>query len=54
MVVASPNGIVMCQNSGSRIHYSEKTATVTKPIMIGVDLAKNVFQFHAVNVAGEV
>ncbi|HPB23974.1 MAG TPA: IS110 family transposase [Novosphingobium sp.] len=32
----------------------ERTATVTKTIMIGVDLAKNVIQLHAARMTGEV
>ncbi len=47
------DGIAMCQDSGVYIHLAERTATVTKDIMIGVDLAKNVFQLHATSVTGQ-
>lgn len=51
---SSPNGIVMCQESGVYNHCAERTATVTTTTMIGVDLAKNVFQLHAASMSGEV
>jgi transposase len=50
----SPNGIAMCQNSGVYDHKKERTATMTKTIMIGVDLAKNIFQIHGASMTGEV
>jgi hypothetical protein len=51
---SSPNGIVMCQENGVYNHCAERTATVTTTTMIGVDLAKNVFQLHAASMSGEV
>ena len=53
-LLPSPDGIAMCQISGVYSHKAERTATVTKSIMIGVDLAKNVFQLHAASLAGQV
>jgi hypothetical protein len=32
----------------------ERTATMTKDTMIGVDLAKSVFQLHGASMTGEV
>ena len=44
----------MCQDGSINSHWMERTATVTKTIMIGVDLAKNVIQLHAARMTGEV
>lgn len=35
-------------------HKAERTATVTKETMIGIDLAKNFFQAHGASMTGEV
>jgi len=43
----------MCQDSGVYNYTAERTATVTKDIMIGVGLAKNVFQLHAASMTGQ-
>ena len=51
---SAPNGIAMCQDGSINSHWMERTATVTKTIMIGVDLAKNVIQLHAARMTGEV
>ena len=40
----SPDGIVMCQDNSVYSHCAERTAMETMDIMIGVDLAKTVFQ----------
>jgi transposase len=53
VVAALPEGIAMCQRSGIYSHRAERTATVTKDTMIGVDLAKTVFQLHAASMAGQ-
>ena len=48
------DGIAMCQIGGVYSHEAERTATVTRNTMIGVDLAKNSFQIHAATMNGEV
>jgi len=50
----SPDGISMCQKSGVRGHLAGRTATVAKDTMIGVDLAKHVFQVHGASTTGKV
>ncbi|KAG5730076.1 hypothetical protein E4T56_gene18707 [Termitomyces sp. T112] len=50
----SPDGIAMCQESGVYSHRAGRTATVMKDTMIGVDLAKNVFQLHAASMTGQL
>lgn len=49
----SPDGNAMCQECAVYSHLAERTATVTKDTMIGVDLAKAVFQLHAASMTGE-
>jgi len=48
------DGIVMCQTGGCVGHEKERTATVTKDMMIGVDLAKHVFHLHGATMSGHV
>lgn len=50
----APDGIAMCQDGGAENHEAEGTATVTKDMMIGADLAKRVFQLHGASMAGHV
>lgn len=44
----SPDGIAMCQGRGVQRHEKERTANERS--MIGVDLAKNVFQLHGATI----
>lgn len=53
VVAASPNGIAMCQDVVLK-PLSKRTASVMNNTMIGVDLAKNVFQLHGASMTGQV
>ena len=53
MVAALPDGIAMCQDSGVEAHEEERTATITKDTMIGLDLANSVFQLHGASMTGQ-
>lgn len=50
MVAALPDGIALCQEV---LKLSGETATMTNETMIGVDLAKAVFQVHGASMTGE-
>lgn len=54
VVAALPDGIAMCQDCGVENHGAERAATMSKNTMIGVDLAKQVFQVHGASMAGRV
>ncbi len=49
-----PDGIAECQSCGVQDHRNEKGASVEKATIIGVDLAKNVFQVHGAAADGTV
>ena len=49
---SSSNGIAMCQSSGDRPQIGKDSKM--NDTMIGVDLAKNVFQVHGASMSGEV
>src|SRR6056297_2041870 len=49
----SPDGIAMCQGCGVQRHTNGEDGDM-KDTMIGVDLAKRVFQIHGTTMAGEV
>ena len=49
----SPDGIAMCQGRGVEIHASGEDGEM-KDTMIGVDLAKRVFQLHGAAMTGAV
>lgn len=48
----SPDGIAMCQGRGVQRHEKERTAN--EDTIIGVDLAKNVFQLHGATMTGHL
>jgi transposase len=50
----SLDGIAMCQSGGDTATEQERTAIVDKDTVIGVDLAKNVFQLHGASASGHV
>ena len=49
-----PDGIAECQSCGVQSHRNGKGASVEKATIIGVDLAKNVFQVHGAATDGTV
>lgn len=53
LVAALPGGIAICQYNGVRATEHKRTATMEKDTMIGVDLAKSVFQVHGVSMMGQ-
>lgn len=50
----SLDGIAMWQDGGVINHLAERTTTKAKDAMIGVDLAKSVFQVHGALTSGDV
>ncbi|MBO9101721.1 MULTISPECIES: hypothetical protein [unclassified Rhizobium] len=53
MVSAAAKGIVICKIGGPARNKRKGRKTVTKDTMIGVDLAKAVFQLHAASMIGQ-
>lgn len=47
------NGIALCQNGNSTQPIEQKGASEMKITTVGIDLAKNVFQLHGVDVSGK-
>ncbi len=47
-------GIAECQSCGVQGHRNGKGASVEKATIVGVDLAKNVFQVHGAAADGTV
>ena len=52
--MAPAPGIAMCQSVVSIKDHEQKEPSVMKTSTVGLDLAKNVFQVHAIDEAGEV
>jgi hypothetical protein len=48
------DGIAMCQDDGATSTNRERTTTMDNDTIIGVDLAKNVFQLHGASAEGHV